>query len=331
MTISRPRRNLVPELSVVVPLFNEQENLGLLHQELTTVLQGQGVGYELVFVNDGSRDGTPGLLEDLVGRDEHLVVIHLSRNFGHQAAVSAGLDHAIGKAVVVMDGDLQDPPELLPQLLEKWRQGAEVVYAIRTQRKENLIKRMGYHLFYRVLRRISDLNIPLDSGDFCLMDRKVVEALKQLPERQRFVRGLRAFVGYRQEPLVYARGARHAGKPKYTFKSLVRLALDGLFSFSSVPLRLVSYLGAGGVLAAGLLTLWVLIDAISNQQTPRGWPSLIIVVLFMGSVQLVSLGIIGEYLHRIFVEVKGRPTYLVREVRKRSKVDEQEERHARAG
>jgi dolichol-phosphate mannosyltransferase len=316
MKAVRPLHPATPEVSVVVPMFNEEENLPPLYGQLTEVLGGAGLSYELVFVNDGSRDTTPELLDELADRDPHVVAVHLSRNFGHQAAVSAGLDQAAGDAVVVMDGDLQDPPAVLPRFLERWRGGAEVVYAIRTRRKEGLLKRAGYYVFYRLLRALSDVQIPLDSGDFCLMDRKVVDALKRLPERQRFVRGLRAFVGYRQEALPYARDARQAGRPKYTLRALFRLAFDGLFNFSAVPLRLVSYLGLGGVGMALLLTLWVLADTLFNQRAPRGWASTLVVVLFLGSVQLVSLGVIGEYLQRIFVEVKGRPTYLVRDVRR---------------
>src|SRR5262249_21531311 len=190
------------------------------------------LGYELVFVNDGSSDTTPSLLDELRRRDPRVVPLHLSRNFGHQPAISAGLARARGQAVIVMDGDLQDPPELLGRFVERWREGHEVVYAVRTRRKENLLKRAGYYLFYRLLRAVSDLDIPLASGDFCLMDRKVADVLNHLPERMRFVRGLRTFVGFRQVGVPYPRAAREAGKPKYTFPALVRLAIDGLVSFS---------------------------------------------------------------------------------------------------
>jgi glycosyltransferase involved in cell wall biosynthesis len=311
-----------PLVSVVVPLFNEQENLPALHARLTAVLGPMGVPYELVFVNDGSRDATAAMLADLAGTDGHVVAVHLSRNFGHQPAVCAGLDHARGRAVVVMDGDLQDPPEVLPEFLAAWRDGAEVVYAVRTRRKEGPLKRASYFLFYRILRRISDLEIPLDSGDFCLMDRRVVGALKALPERQRFVRGLRAFVGFRQVGLAYARAGRQAGEPKYTFRALLRLAADGVIGFSSLPLRAVSYLGLAGVAVAIALTLWAVLDAWRHDTTPRGWASIMVTVLFMGSLQLLSLGVIGEYLHRIFAEVKGRPTYIVREVQGRARDEE---------
>lgn len=302
-------------VSVVVPLFNEEETLPVLYQRLVEALELLDVDFELVLVNDGSSDQTADLLDVIAERDPRVVAVHLSRNFGHQAAVTAGLDHATGDAVVVMDGDLQDPPEVLGPFLDRWRDGYEVVYAVRTKRKEGWLKRAGYYLFYRLLRRLSDLNIPLDSGDFCLMDRRVVNALRRLPESQRFVRGLRTFVGFRQTGLVYERAARAAGAPKYTFRALCRLAIDGLVGFSGVPLNLITYLGLANVLVALGLTGYVLGSALWNRTTPAGWTSTLLVVLFLGSAQLLSLGIIAEYLRRIFLEVKGRPTYLVRAVR----------------
>jgi polyisoprenyl-phosphate glycosyltransferase len=307
------RHSSAPELSVVVPLFDEEENLLPLYRRLVAALTPLGVAFELVFVNDGSRDATPALLASIAA-DPRVVAVHLSRNFGHQPAVSAGLDAARGRAVVVMDGDLQDPPELLPAFVEQWRAGAEVVYAVRKKRKEGVAKRLGYFLFYRLLRSVSDLDIPLDAGDFCLMDRRVVDELTRLPERVRFVRGLRTFVGFRQVAVEYERDARAAGVPKYTFRKLVGLAVDGLVNFSSYPLRVVTYVGIAAVLVALLLGGWAIFDAVTNQSTPRGWASLIVVVLFMGAIQLISLGVVGEYVRRIFLEVKGRPAYIVREV-----------------
>ena len=315
-TPSLETANGPPEISVVVPLYNEEENVGELYRRLVCSLEELDLPFELVFVNDGSKDATPRLLDDLQAGDRRVVAIHLSRNFGHQAAVSAGLDHAAGRAVIIMDGDLQDPPEVLGQFIRRWQEGAEVVYAVRTKRKENWFKRCGYFLFYRLLRAISDIDIPLDSGDFCLMDRKVIDVLNHLPERLRFVRGLRTFVGFKQVGLCYERAAREAGEPKYTFRALVRLAVDGLVSFSGYPLRLVTYFGFFSAALAIGLSVWAFVDAVSNQATPRGWASTIIVVLFMGAIQLLSLGIIGEYIRRIFLEAKGRPTYIVRDVRK---------------
>lgn len=308
-----PRPAARPDLSVVVPVYNEEENVPELYRRLTASLRGLADGYELLFVNDGSRDSTPVVLERLRSTDPHVAPLHLSRNFGHQAAVCAGLDQARGRAVVIMDGDLQDPPEVIEDFLRKWREGAEVVYAIRTKRKENLFKRVGYYCFYRLLRGISDLDIPLDSGDFCLMDGKVVEVLRHLPERMRFVRGLRTFVGFRQVGVRYERQAREAGQPKYTFRALVRLALDGLISFSSYPLNLVSYLAMFSAALTIMLVGWTIYRSITQPETPRGWASTMVVVLFTSTIQLLCLGIIGEYVRRIFLECKGRPTYIVRD------------------
>ena len=256
------------------------------------------------------------MIDRLSAEDERVVAIHLSRNFGHQAAISAGLEHARGQAVVVMDGDLQDPPELIPDLIRLWRRGYDVVYAVRRSRREGLLKRIAYRAFYRLFGMISDLEIPLDSGDFCLMDRRVVDALNRLPERCRFVRGLRGFLGFRQVGLDYDRPAREAGRPKYTLRKLTGLAIDGLISFSSSPLRLVTY---AGLAAAGHRPRP---DRLGHQrrhppsERPRGWASTMIVVLFMGAVQLLSLGVIGEYIRLIFLEAKQRPTYIVSELRR---------------
>ncbi len=301
-----------PEISVVVPLYNEEENVLELYRRVTAVLEGLGLSYELVLVNDGSNDSTPDLLRSLRQRDPCVVVLHLSRNFGHQPAVSAGIDASRGQAVIVMDGDLQDPPEVFAQFLERWRAGYEVVYAVRRKRKENLIKRAGYHLFYRLLRLVSDLDIPLDSGDFCLMDRRVVEVLKSLPERLRFIRGLRTFVGFRQCGVCYDRPARESGQPKYSFRALLRLAIDGLISFSSFPLALATYLGLFSAGVALVLTLWLLLSW-RDPAILQGWTTTVIVVLFMGAAQLLTQGIQGEYIRRIFLECKDRPTYIIRE------------------
>jgi polyisoprenyl-phosphate glycosyltransferase len=301
----------LPQISVVVPLYNEEENLPELYRRLTQSLQAMELSYELVFVNDGSKDRTPILIDALHEEDCRVVGIHLSRNFGHQAAISAGLDYARGQAVILMDGDLQDPPEVLDQFVQRWQQGYEVVYAIRTKRKEGLLKRTGYFWFYRLLRHVSDLDFSLDSGDFSLLDRRVVKVLRQLPERVRFVRGLRTFAGFRQIGLAYERAGRQAGTPKYTFRSLLGLAVTGLISFSNFPLRSVTYLGLASAGLAALLAIWAIVDACSKQSAPHGWTSTIIVVLFMSAVQLLSLGIMGEYIRCIFVETKGRPAYIV--------------------
>jgi dolichol-phosphate mannosyltransferase len=310
-------------LSIILPAFNEQEVLPKTYARFTAMADrfaAAGFDYELIFVNDGSRDRTPELLDGYARQDRHIRAVHLTRNFGHQAAVSAGLTLARGDVVAVMDCDLQDPPEILPQFLAKWREGYQVVYAVRQKRKEWLGKRFAYWAFYRLLAIVSDLQIPLDSGDFCLMDRHAVDLLNSLPERQRFVRGLRTWVGLRQTGIAYERDARQAGRPAYTFRALVKLAMDGLVSFSSVPLRLVTRLGILTVCAAILIGLWVLGVTVYDWihplhvRPPRGWASLACLVLLMSAVQMISLGIIGEYLARIFLEVKGRPTFLIASV-----------------
>lgn len=302
-----------PELSVVIPVRNESENIQSLVARTIRALSPLGLTFELLFIDDGSTDATPELLRELAHRDRRIGILTLSRNFGHQAAVSAGLDHARGRLVVVMDGDLQDPPELIPQLVAAWREGAEVVYAVRRTRREPVPLRAAYWLFYRLLRLTSDLPLPLDSGDFCLLDRRAVDAIRQLPERLRFHRGLRAYVGFRQVGVPYDRPRRAAGRTKYGISSLTRLAVDGLVSFSGYPLRLVSYLGASvAVIALGLL-VWVLRDALLNHTAPRGWASLLVVTLFMGAIQMLSLGIVGEYVRGTYLEAKQRPTYILRD------------------
>ena len=310
MKLVRAPRQPTPEISVVVPLFNEQENLPDLYRRLVRTLETAGIDFELVFVDDGSRDATAPLLHELHAKDPRVMVISLSRNFGHQPAISAGIDHANGKAVILMDGDLQDPPEVLPQFIEAWRKGNDVVYAVRTNRKEGLFKRCCYALFYRVLRAASDLDIPLDSGDFCLMDRKVVDALRDLPERNRFVRGLRTFVGFKQIGLAYERDARQAGEPKYTFRALCRLAMDGMIGFSSAPLNFVTCAG-WFCLAVSFLGAVALIAQAIRQETIPGWSIVTLALLGCTGLQLLGMGILGEYIRRIFLETKARPTYII--------------------
>ena len=306
-------------LSIVLPAYNEQEVLPLTHARFSGIvptLNSLGLDLELIFVNDGSKDRTASMLEEMAEKDSNVRVVHLTRNFGHQAAITAGIMVARGDVIAIMDCDLQDPPEVLPKFLEKWREGFQVVYAVRRKRKENIFKRAAYWSFYRLMGAIAELDIPLDSGDFCVMDRSAVTLLNHLPERQRFVRGLRTWVGLKQTGVEYERDARAAGIPQYTLKKLFKLAADGLVSFSSVPLKLVMRIGLLGLFAAGLLMLWILGVTIwewnhPGGRTPRGWASTAAIVLVMSSVQLLSLGIIGEYLSRIFIEVKGRPTFLI--------------------
>lgn len=309
-------------LSIVLPAFNEQEVLPQTYarfSDMAPALAAEGLDYELIFINDGSRDGTADQLDRLAEQDPRVRAVHLTRNFGHQAAITAGLSLARGDVVAIMDCDLQDPPEVLPQFLAQWRQGHQVIYAIRKKRKEWFGKRLAYWAFYRLLAAISDLKIPLDSGDFCLMDRSAVDLLNSLPEQQRFVRGLRTWIGLKQVGVEYERDARAAGQPAYTFKALVKLAMDGLVSFSGTPLRAVTRLGMLSALGAICLGLWVIYASIFDVRTPRGWASTAFLILIMSSAQLIALGVIGEYLSRIFLEVKGRPTFLIARVVEKDK------------
>ncbi|MEI7769585.1 MAG: glycosyltransferase family 2 protein, partial [Chloroflexales bacterium] len=298
----------------VFPAFNEQENLPALYARLLGALDPLGVSYEIVFVNDGSRDRTLPMLQQLSAADPRVLVIDLARNFGHQIAISAGLDHARGRAVIIMDGDLQDPPEVLPEFIAKWREGHDVVYAVRAQRKEGPLKRAAYTLFYRLLKQVSSIDIPLDAGDFCIMDRRVVDLLSGMPERNRFVRGIRSWVGLDQVGLAYERHARHAGRPKYTLSRLIYLALDGLISFSYLPLRMISLAGLGVSLMSILIAIFYTIQKLTVGLSPPGFATLVVAIFFLSGIQLITIGVIGEYVGRIFEEVKGRPLYVVRRV-----------------
>ena len=305
-------------ISVVVPAYNEAGALGELYRRLTLVAGGWNEDYEVIVVDDGSGDGTLAALQELAARDRRVKVISLSRNFGHQAAVSAGLAHAVGSMVAVIDADLQDPPEELARFLNKCREGYDVVYAVRTKRKESLSKRAAYHAYYRLLRMFANIDIPLDSGDFCVMSRRALDALNSLPERARFIRGLRTWIGYRQTGLGYERQARVSGRSKYTLRRLVGLALDGVVGFSSLPLRLLGLTGiAIGALAllAAALFLFQYFSGVTilgyNPRQAQGWTSLILTILFLSAIQLFGLGVIGEYLGKLFEEAKGRPTYII--------------------
>jgi len=302
-----------PELSVVIPVYNEEENVGPLLERLTSVLDGLTDRWEVVFVDDGSRDRSVALIRAAHEDEPRIKLIRLSRNFGHQAALNAGIDHATGEAVILMDADLQDPPEVLPDLVQAWRDGAEVAYGIRRRRQGNLVKRAGYRAFYRLYRRLADIDVPLDSGDFCLMDRVVVDALVALPESQRFLRGLRSWVGFEQVGVPYDRPDRHAGEPKYSFAGLFKLAVDGLLSFSAIPLRMASLLGLVTAFAGVVYITFAIASRLHTGDIPEGWTSTIAIVLVLGGVQLLMIGILGEYLARVYAETKGRPSYIVRE------------------
>ncbi len=308
-----PAQSDPPHISVVLPVYNESDNLPELTRRLDAVLGALGDTYEVIFVDDGSHDGSLGILRSLHASDPRLRIVRLSRNFGHQAAISAGIDHAQGDVIVVMDADLQDPPEEIPNLLAHWRQGYQVVYAIRHQRKEGLLKRSAYGFFYRSLHQVASIEIPLDAGDFCAIDRQVADVLRSMPERNRFIRGIRSWVGFRQIGVPYDRAARYAGQPKYSLFKLIRLALDGFFSFSYLPLRLASLLGLLVSMAGFVLAVWTIYKRLVLPQFPSGFATIVVGMMFLGGIQLLALGVIGEYVGRIFDEVKQRPLYIVRE------------------
>lgn len=306
-----------PTLSVVVPCYNEQESIGTCHQRLTQVLTGLGETYELIYVDDGSRDHTAALLHEMQVRDPHVVVVQLSRNFGHQPAVTAGLSASLGQAVVIIDADLQDPPEIIPEMVSLWHSGYKVVYGIRRSRDgESGFKLWTAKVFYRVINSLSDVDIPLDTGDFRLIDRVVVDVFLGMPERHRLLRGMWSWIGFPQVGLPYQRAPRFAGKTKYPLRKMLGLALDGIVSFSVFPLRVVTALGflsAGGAFIGIVYTLWV---RLLTHSWVRGWAISFIGMLFMAGVQMLCLGILGEYIGRIYTESKQRPLFIQREIRR---------------
>jgi glycosyltransferase involved in cell wall biosynthesis len=302
-------------LSIVVPCFNEAEVLWETHGRLVHTLTQLGdLDFEIIYVDDGSRDSTPDTLRDIQAVDPRARTLRFSRNFGHQTAVTAGLEHASGDAVVLIDADLQDPPDVIVEMVARWREGYHVAYGVRTDREgETRFKLATAKMFYRLLNRLSETEIPLDTGDFRLMDRTVVDALRAMPERDRFVRGMVAWAGFRQIAVPYRRAARFAGESKYPFFKMVRFALDGLTSFSRAPLRLATWMGfliSGIALAA--ITYALFLRLFTNNWV-TGWTALFIAVLFIGGAQLLSLGVVGEYIGRIYDESKRRPLYLVEE------------------
>jgi len=305
-------------LSVVIPCFNEELVLPATHERLSRAVSAiDGFEHELIFIDDGSRDDTFRLLTEIQARDSQTRVMRLSRNFGHQIAVTAGLEAAAGDVIVVIDADLQDPPEMIAEMIDLWRQGNHVVYGIRTTRAgESRFKLMTAKAFYRIINRFSDTPMPVDTGDFRLMDRKVVDILLAMPERGRFLRGMVSWIGFRQTPLAYERQPRGAGRTKYSLFRMIQFALDGILSFSVLPLRLAALTGLvaiGFALAGIVMAVVVRLFGLYDLRLGRGWASLFVAVLFMGGVQLLTLGVMGEYLGRIYTEVKRRPLYAVQE------------------
>jgi dolichol-phosphate mannosyltransferase len=309
-----------PQISIIVPCYNEQEVLPKLFERLGAVAASWDVDYRVICVNDGSRDRTWEMLKEQHQKDPRWLGLCLARNFGHQMAVSAGLYFATGDAAVIIDADLQDPPEEIARLLAKWREGYEVVFATRRRRKDPLLKRILAWGFYRLLEKMTPLPMARDAGDFCLLDRKVVAVMNSLPERNRYLRGLRTWCGFRQTSVEFDRHERAAGVPQYTFKKSFRLAMDGLLSFSAAPLRLATYLGLSVSAFAFFGVLFTLAQKLFAHQFARiglepgaGFPTIVISVLFLGGVQLICLGILGEYIGRIYEEIKGRPPWVLRE------------------
>jgi dolichol-phosphate mannosyltransferase len=312
--------------SIVIPVFNEAQTIPELIRRLTPVMDSigdtagvkgskgsgpRGAGAEVIFVDDASSDETFAILSQAHNTDARFKAIRFSRNFGHQIAITAGMDHASGEAIILMDGDLQDPPELIPRFIEEWKKGFEVVYAVKRNRKEFFLKRYAFALFYRLLHSVSTIHIPMDAGNFSLLDKRVLGVLRQMPERNRYISGMRAWAGFRQTGIEFDREARFAGKPQMSLTRLVNLALDGIFSFSKAPLRLGIYIGLFSAFLAFLGTAYVIYAKVFTDRAIIGWTSVMLAITFLGGMILVTIGIIGEYIGRIFDEVKQRPLYIV--------------------
>ncbi len=303
-----------PIFSIIAPIYNEAESLPELYRRVSQVMEQTHEPWELVLVNDGSRDQSPEIIRELAAKDKRVRPVMFARNFGHQIAVTAGMDFSRGDAIVVIDADLQDPPEVILDLIAKWREGYEVVYAVRSEREgETWFKKFSASAFYRLIYRITDVKIPLDTGDFRLLDRKVVAVMNKMREHHRFLRGMASWVGFRQIGVSYKRAPRFAGVTKYPFRKMLKLALNAITSFSYFPLQLATYIGFVSAVVAIIAIPVVIILRAVNSQMFFGQASTLIAVLFLGGVQLISLGILGEYLGRVYDEVKGRPLYVVSE------------------
>ena len=300
--------------SIIAPIFNEKDNLPELHRRVSEVMNSTGETWELLLVDDGSTDGSADIIRDMAKKDSHIRPVIFARNFGHQVAVTAGLDYSRGDAVVIIDADLQDPPELILEMAKKWKDGNEVVFAVRTEREgESWFKLWTASLFYRIIYRITDVKIPLDTGDFRLMDRKVVNVMNRMRERHRFLRGMSAWVGFKQVGVEYKRAARKAGETKYPFRKMFRLAINAVTSFSYFPLQVATFFGFASASLAIIAIPVVAILRLTNTHFFEGQTTTLVAVLFLGGVQLISLGILGEYIGRLYDEAKGRPLYIVRE------------------
>jgi len=302
------------QLSVIIPIYNEEENIQLLYDRLVSVMQTMGVTYEFIFVNDGSRDRSIYLIKTLAEQHSEVKYVNFARNFGHQIAVTAGLDRAKGDAIVIIDADLQDPPELIADMHAKMSEGYEVVYARRRKRQgESWLKKQTAKYFYRILSNITSVDIPVDTGDFRIMDKRIVTELKKMPEQHKFLRGQISWIGFNQTFIEYDRDTRHAGETGYTYSKMIRFALDGITGFSDVPLKIVTYFGFIVTAFAFLVLAYVLISRFIWEDYVQGWASLMITILFIGGVQMIAVGIIGEYLSRMNANIRQRPLYIVRE------------------
>ena len=301
--------------SVIIPVYNEEEVISESYKQLKKVMDKTNEKYELVFINDGCKDKSPEILADLCKRDDNVVLINFSRNFGHQNAITAGMDYAEGDAILIIDADLQDPPEVMLEMIEKWKSGYQVIYGKRKERRgETFFKLFTAKVYYRILKSLTSVDIPVDTGDFRLIDRKVCDTMKKLPEKNRYVRGLVSWVGYRQTSVEYVREERFAGETKYPLKKMLKLALDGITSFSHKPLRVSTVIGFAFSILSFVYLLFVLLQKFFTDKTIQGWASTIAVLLFTQGVVLMMLGLIGEYIGRIYEEEKGRPNYIVDEV-----------------
>ncbi|MEL6634568.1 MAG: glycosyltransferase family 2 protein [Bacteroidota bacterium] len=314
-----------PQINIVVPLYNEEAVFEKLIQRLQKLMDSMSQSIEVILIDDGSKDQTGMLMRLISLQDPRFQSIFLSRNHGHQLALTAGLSVVNAtEAVMVIDGDLQDPPELLTDFYEKLKEGYEVIYAVRKNRKESLPKRMAYKLYYRIQRKLSNVEIPLDSGDFCMMSRRAVDVLNQMPEQSRFIRGMRAWIGFNQIGIEYDRSAREEGESKYSFKQLLSLAFNGIFNFSEFPIRFITRLGIGTVTISLLYLIHTLFKRFVLNEVPEGFTALLLTIVMFSGVQLISLGLIGEYVLRIFFQIKGRPLFIIKEhIRQQETVKEE--------
>jgi len=302
-------------ISVVVPIYNEEKVINVFNKRLIAVLKSLNKGYEILYVNDGSYDNTLKILKNIKYHTKCVKIINFSRNFGHQVAITAGIDHAKGDAVVVIDADLQDPPELIDDMVKQWEKGYEVVYAQRKRRTgENIMKTLTAKLFYRLIKQLTDIHIPVDVGDYRLMSRKAVDHLKRLREKHRYVRGMVVWIGFKQIGVKYRREPRYAGTTHYPWGKMIKFSIDGLSSFSTLPLRLATFVGFASALMAFIGIIWALYVKIVLDLAVQGWASLIVIVFFLGGVQLISIGILGEYIGRIYIESKDRPLYIIEDI-----------------